>query len=62
MGDAGPLPVEVVSTVRGLAEQDETPVTHEIEQGLIVSALTSDGVAALLDRCGVQYRSTLPVV
>ncbi len=30
-GDAGSFPVKVVSAVRSLADQDETPVAYEIE-------------------------------
>ena len=42
-GDAGSLPVELVGAVRGLADQHEPPVAHEVEQAVVVPGLVGDG-------------------
>ena len=49
-GDAGPLPVELVRPVRGLADQDEAPVADEIEQRVVVVSSARDGVKIALQR------------
>ena len=41
----GPLPIEVVRAVRGLADQHEALVADEIDQAVVVRPVTRDGVA-----------------
>ena len=50
-------PVELVGAVRGLADQDETPVTYQLEQPVVVIAFARDQVAVLGDRRGGQNRT-----
>jgi len=46
-GNTGSLPVELVRAVRGLADQNETPVPDEIEQCVIVARLGRDRTAVV---------------
>ena len=49
-GNPGPFPVKVVRAMRRFADQDETPVAYEVEQGVIVGVLTSDEMTMLVNR------------
>ena len=48
--DAGPLAVELVSAVRGLADEHELLVADEIEQRVVIVAVTMDPMRGVRDR------------
>jgi len=61
-GDPGPLPVELVRAMRCLADQDKTPIAHNVEQRIVVLVLASNGTTVIDDRRGVQGRGHEPSV
>ena len=65
-GDAGALSVELVRSVRGLADEDEAPVTDEVEQRVVVVGLPGHRMCSTEDglRCRIgrrrRHRTILP--
>ena len=57
-GDAGALSVELVRPVRGLADEDEAPVTDEVEQRVVVVGVPGHRMCSMEDglRCRIGRR------
>ncbi len=47
LGDLRPFPIELVRAVRGLADQNETGVTDQFQQGIVIVGRTPQRVRGL---------------
>jgi hypothetical protein len=50
--DSGALPVELVRSVRGLAEENKASISDQLEQGVVIGGRTCQRMCGLADEIG----------